>query len=58
MIPYKIGIGDRDYQASFDNFGIMGSKIDEEGDSFIEVKTIDNLTIGNEEQNRADQTGY
>lgn len=44
VIPYKFGIGDRNYQASFDNSGIMGSKIIEKGDSSIDVKTIDSLT--------------
>jgi FkbM family methyltransferase len=41
--PYKIGIGDRNYKASFSNSGIMGSKIDETAESSIEVKTIDSL---------------
>ena len=44
LLPYKLGIGDREYQASFDNSGIMGSKIVDQGESSIHVQTIDKLT--------------
>lgn len=48
ITPFKAGIGERNYQTSFDNSGIMGSKIDEEGNSLIDVQTIDTLAAGKE----------
>jgi len=46
LVPFKLGIGDRQHQASFDNSGIMGSKIVDQGESSIQVQTIDHLTEG------------
>jgi FkbM family methyltransferase len=43
LIPFRMGIGEKNYRAAFSHSGIMGSKIEEEGDSSIEVRTIDSV---------------
>jgi FkbM family methyltransferase len=43
LIPFQLGIGEKNHRASFTHSGIMGSKIGEEGNSEIEVRTIDSV---------------
>ena len=43
LVPFNVGIGEKNFQASFTHTGIMGSKIEENGNSSIEVRTIDTV---------------
>lgn len=44
LVPMKMGIGEEDTHASFTHSGIMGSKIEEDGNATIEVRSIDSVT--------------
>jgi FkbM family methyltransferase len=43
VFPFSVGIGEKNFRASFNHLGVMGSKIEESGDASIEVRTIDSI---------------
>jgi FkbM family methyltransferase len=43
IVPFNMGIGEKDESAAFNHSGIMGSKIEKEGTSSIEVRAIDSV---------------